>query len=325
MRRAALDRALGWARALRRRLWPRGLILLYHRVAETAIDPWHLSVTPAHFAEQLEVLARLTIVVPLSALPAALARARRGDAVVAITFDDGYADNLYQAKPLLERYGLPATVFVASGYVGRERYWWDELAHLILGPHPLPSRLELVADRVEWRADHIDAAPEGRVHLHRWLWHDLHLLSAAERDRLLAALAAWAGVELRTADGERPLQANEVGRLAEGGLIEIGAHSVTHPYLPALLSQAIREELVASKQACEGLVGAPVTSFAYPFGGVCTEAVRQVRDAGFGLACTTPPQVMGLMGRHGTDLLQLPRLGVDNWSGRVFREVGILI
>lgn len=316
MSRPALSRAPGFARALRRRVSRRGLILLYHRIAESAVDPWRLCVSPAHFAEHLEVLARRTRVVPLTRLPAALARARRGETVVALTFDDGYADNLEHAKPLLEHYGLPATVFVATGYVGEERYWWDELAELILGPHPLPGRLELAAGRVEWRVNHVGATPESREELLRRLWHDLRLLPAPERDRLLAELAAWAGVGRRTtADKGRPLRADEVGRLVEGGLVEVGAHTVTHPFLPALLSAAIREELARSRLACERLVGRPVASFAYPFGAMCAEALRQVRDTGFSFACTTK---WGIMDRHGIDHLQLPRLNVGDWSGRTF-------
>jgi peptidoglycan/xylan/chitin deacetylase (PgdA/CDA1 family) len=120
------------------------VVLMYHRIAEQDPDPWELSVSPHHFAEQMEVLAAQRHPMALnefiaggkvSALPA--------DAV-AVTFDDGYADNLLEAKPILERFGIPATVFVTSVAVDHPReLWWDELERVLLAPEQLPNELHL--------------------------------------------------------------------------------------------------------------------------------------------------------------------------------------
>ena len=103
------------SRAVMRRRRPHGLILSYHRIAAPSWDPWDLCVSPEHFEKQLEVLAHRAELVPLSDLASQLRAGRRGRPVVALTFDDGYADNLHVAQPLLERYGAPATVFIATG------------------------------------------------------------------------------------------------------------------------------------------------------------------------------------------------------------------
>src|SRR4051794_20071252 len=121
------------ARAGRWLLERRGAIaiLLYHRVTALDSDPQQLAVTPEHFDEHLRVLREICTPVELADVPRMLRARRLPKRPVAVTFDDGYRDNLHEAKPLLERHGVPATVFVASGYVGSGReFWWDELERL---------------------------------------------------------------------------------------------------------------------------------------------------------------------------------------------------
>ena len=145
VRVAGLGRLRRAVRSLRNRLMPGGLILLYHRVAEVQSDPWSLSVTPRHFAEQLEVLRKVGRPVRLCHLVKNLGEGKSRPLVV--TFDDGYADNLHNAKPLLERYEIPATIFLTTGCIGQDReFWWDELDRLLLQPRTLPKALHLNID-----------------------------------------------------------------------------------------------------------------------------------------------------------------------------------
>src|SRR3989337_311080 len=96
-----LQRTTRW---LQRRLTSRSLILTYHRVAEKDIDPWSLCVTPQHFAEHLEVLKQFAQPIGLIEMVEALLACNIPDRSAVVTFDDGYANNLYNAKPLLELY-----------------------------------------------------------------------------------------------------------------------------------------------------------------------------------------------------------------------------
>src|SRR5262249_25579486 len=147
------------ARPLRNYLTSRGLILLYHRVAEVQSDPWLLSVTPGHFAEQLTVLRKLGRPTRLRHLAQSLREGTRLYRPLVITFDDGYADNLYKAKPLLERYEIPATVFLTAGYLGQDReFWWDELERLLLQAETLPRALSLNINGRTYHWDLGDAA-----------------------------------------------------------------------------------------------------------------------------------------------------------------------
>ena len=119
-------RGLGGIRRLARRVSAgfrsQAIILLYHRVAEVPCDPQLLCVSPKHFGQHLEHLRQKYEVVGLPELVERVNERWRPRRAAVITFDDGYADNLWNAKPLLEQYETPATVFAATGYLAREPY-----------------------------------------------------------------------------------------------------------------------------------------------------------------------------------------------------------
>jgi len=91
------------ARWLKYRFHSRALILMYHRVTELPNDPYLLAVTPKHFAEQMEAIRRYCIPMRLGELVDELQDGNIPNRAVVVTFDDGYADNLHQAKPLSVR------------------------------------------------------------------------------------------------------------------------------------------------------------------------------------------------------------------------------
>src|SRR2546423_5357995 len=132
---------------------PGGLILMYHRIVELPLDPFALAVTPQHFAEHLEVLRKYSHPISLSEMARLLKDGQRPRRAVIVTFDDGYTDNLYNAKPLLERFDVPGTVFITTGQIGSEReFFWDELQRLLLQPGTLPETLKLQVNgsALEW-------------------------------------------------------------------------------------------------------------------------------------------------------------------------------
>jgi peptidoglycan/xylan/chitin deacetylase (PgdA/CDA1 family) len=296
------------------RVLPYATILLYHRVAREGHDPWGLCVTPEYFAEQMQVLAKMAQVVPLRSLPDAIGARRSSRPMVALTFDDGYLDNLQTAKPILERYGLPATVFLISGWLGRARlFWWDELTRLVFEPSSLPGRLsfEIAGDRCEWQA-----IASTRQALHDGLWRLLQPLADACQQDALEQISAWAGVPRPAADAARPLTPDEALQIAEGGVIEIGAHTETHRPLDRLERRAQAREIEGSKAALEKLFGRRIESFSFPYGARGRTAARLVLQAGFVRACTS--KVSSLF--RGTNPLALPRIVVGDWDGAAFER-----
>lgn len=297
----------------------RPLILMYHRVARLEHDPWELAVAPHRFAAQIEVLTRERRIVPLRRLAGEVARGRAPRRLAAVTFDDGYADVLSAAAPILQRFDCPATLFVTTGAIGsQESFWWDTLTRILLGPARLPPKLAiLIAGREHrWRLDPGAETLAGAVVSPRDLHDALHALlrpiSADERGRTLRDLAEWAGVGPVPADPI--LNVEELRRLADDGLIEIGAHSVTHPSLPLLGRAEKRAEVLGSRRAGEALLGRPFESFAYPFGDYDEECVDMAAEAGFSVACTAEPRAV----RPGDTPLRLPRVTVGDWDGGRF-------
>lgn len=331
---ARLQRA---ARRLRSIVAPGNLVLMYHSVAEVDSDPWALSVTPQHFAEQLEVVRKYAYPIRLQQLTQELKTRKHSSRSVVITFDDGYANNLYNAKPLLERYEIPATVFVASEYLESEReFWWDELERLLLQPGTLPRTLHLHVNgnTYQWelgKVAHYSEAdyqrdrcwtvgqqnvPSLRHSLYCTLHQMLKLLFEDERRRVLDELLAWASAESKGRLTHRSLRMAEMSTLEQGGLLEVGSHTVTHPSLPTLPLASQQDEIQQSKARLEKLVGHPVPNFAYPYGDYTAETVAAVREAGFASACSC---IVNSVRRH-TDCFQLPRVEVQNWSGEEFAK-----
>jgi len=297
-------------------------ILLYHRVAESPPDPFGLCVSPRHFGEHLEVLERECHPMPLAKLVAAARTGDVPDNAVAVTFDDGYCDNLASALPLLARHGIPATFLVASGQVGASRgFWWDELERIVLRASRIPAALTLRLDdnarRWDSHGDWDAAAPAARSRRSR-LFHDLYailiVLPQARREALLDELLRWADVAAPAPESDRALTAGELAALAASPLAAIGAHTVSHPMLTRLARRGQVHEMRSSRERLEDIVAVPVTSFAYPYGDHDDRSVAAAREAGFDIALTCVAESLAA----GDDPLKLPRLEVHDCDGEGF-------
>jgi peptidoglycan/xylan/chitin deacetylase (PgdA/CDA1 family) len=313
-------------------------ILAYHRVAELEHDPQALAVTPKHFAEQLQVLREGYRPMALKEWVTSLKRGTLPRRAIVVTFDDGYADNLLNAKLLLENYNVPATVFITAGHVGhREEFWWDQLSRVLLEPNDLPEKIDLDLGGPIKRICLSDTSEytEGNYVIHR-SWNLLQPYDPTPRHRVYRSLCklfkemegevrklnidklfSYAGYSRQLRPTHQTLSESEVKKLAKGELIDIGAHTLTHPVLSKLSSEKQRVEIRSSKEMLENMIGRRIQSFAYPYGtdtSYTADTVAIVREAGFDHACSN---FRGSVSRL-TDRYQLPRSVVRNWSGNEF-------
>jgi peptidoglycan/xylan/chitin deacetylase (PgdA/CDA1 family) len=333
MRIRGFNRVRQIAQNLKSRFVPGGVILMYHRVAEKSTDPWRLCVTPENFAAHLEILQKHARPLRLAHLAQSLQEGAIQARAAVITFDDGYANNLHVAKPLLERQSIPATVFVTAGYVGKKReFWWDELDRALLRPGALPPVLSLrvngtyreldvgvAAVYSDEDFDHDcahDREPSHRIKFYYRIWELLQPLSDSQRQKAMDEILTWAGDASPARPSHCPLLPDEVCSLTEGGLVDVGAHTMSHALLSAHTKDFQQAEIRQSKVYLEELLGNPVTSFCYPFGKYSEETVSLVREAGFTCACSIIKERV----QRRSDRFQLPRFSVLDWGGDEFEK-----
>jgi len=285
---------------------PRLCVLIYHRVLATP-DPLRPSEpTAAEFEDRMRWVKRHFNVVALADGIERLNAGGLPPRALAITFDDGYRDNYDIAMPILARLGLPATFFIATGYLDGGRMFNDtvieslrvapapsiDLRELGLGTHVISS----LTDRARVAADLV-----GRIKYR-----------CDVRESLADRIAAIAG---GTLPRDLMMTSAQVAALRQAGM-EVGCHTVSHPILTSIPAARVREEIRAGRTRLEEIVGAPVQLFAYPNGqpGLDYDSVHValVREAGFSGAVTTAWGAAGAM----FDPLQVPRFTPwdrENW------------
>lgn len=311
---------------LHRWLRPRDgpVILMYHRIATPEVDPWGLSVSPERFAEQIQVLRARRTILAMDDLVALLQSGGLPGDAVALTFDDGYLDNLLWAKPILEAADIPAIVFLTTGRIGTgQEFWWDELARMVLSrPEALSASVIMNANQLQINLPPVDPELEPRVTWRAWdkpetareatyqkLWQALQGCPPEGREEVMADLRRLFGSTPPNPD-DLPMDAAQV-RLLVSGRISVGAHGRTHQLLTSLPAAARVEEIRRSRAEAEALSALPVTGFAYPHGDRDVETIDMVRRAGYGWACSTCETAIN---PRCADPYDLPRVAVGDWA-----------
>lgn len=266
------------------------LVVMYHRViADPALDPFGLGmcVRQEHFDEQIDYLQSRFNVLPLSE---AVRRSQAGEtlppASAAITFDDGYLDNVEVAAPMLLQRGLPATFFVATGGLHEgHAFWWDraiaaladttadEVNLPMLGSQaPLPLQAGHRLKTVETVLNALWAVPPEQLE--------------ATLDAVVEALTPGRSYRCASAARAPRMTARQVARLRQMGF-EIGAHTEHHVDMRHLDRNDRQPELILPREQLEAIINVPVTGFAYPSGFHDESLQSLVEQNGFEYAVST--------------------------------------
>jgi peptidoglycan/xylan/chitin deacetylase (PgdA/CDA1 family) len=276
---------------------------MYHRVLAHK-DPLQPDYPDqAQFAQQMRWLSGCFQIVPLPHAITALKTGTLSARTACITFDDGYADNIIYALPILQRYQLPATVFIATDFLNGGRMFNDTVTELIRrAANQTQSIADLDPDNPVLSLQD-QASRRAAIHT---LLARIKYLSPADRHRIIKELATRLQVDEADLPDDLMMTTEQVRQLHHSG-IDIGAHTVKHPILATLSDDAARTEIAQSQHTLETMLETAIQVFAYPNGQPGIDYLARdaafVQQLGFIGAVTTAWGVAKI----DTDPFQIPR------------------
>jgi len=283
-------------------------ILIFHRVRERPDPLFPHDVSAESFTERLHWIRTWFNVLPLEEGIRALAGGHLCERSLAITFDDGYADNATIALPILLELGLHATFFITSGFVDGGSMWNDTVIEAVRAARR--PRVDLTA--VGLGVHELETIEQKRAVIQK--------LIGALKYRPDEQRVVDAGRIAASCGAQRPpdlmMTMTQVRALAATGM-GIGGHTVNHPILARLGDERARLEIAHGREQLEAMIRQPVRLFAYPNGKPDVDYhagnVSLVKSLGFSAAVTTSSGVA----RAGDGLHELPRF--TPWDPTQFR------
>ena len=279
-------------------------ILIFHRVLPTQDPIFPEEIDVPTFDRICQWISSWGNVLPLDEAVLKLKSGTLPSRAVSITFDDGYADNFTQALPILKKYQISATFFIATRFLDGGRMWNDTVIESIRNSSVSEVDLSKSADlRTLCLGRFSLSTIEEKRKAINSLIGELKYLPG---DRRVAMANEIAEIVQSEVPNNLMMSSANVKELHEQGM-QIGAHTCSHPILAGLDHESARSEIADSKIFLERLLGERVRLFAYPNGkperDYCRESVSIVRELGFDAAVTT---AWGAA-RSGSDIFQLPR------------------
>ena len=312
----------GPCRFLRQRLIKELPILAYHRVYDiediTAFpfDPELINASCASFAWQMHYIkARYNPITFRMLIDTLDGKAPLPERPLIVTFDDGYNDNYHNAFPILKSLGIPATIFLSTGYIGSPKPFWFELvAHIV---YRAPNGLMALDDlQLTLRLD--DDVASRRTATYQLLRklkqvrnkQRLSFLEQFEHD--YASVVDTASFPL-----SQPMTWDQIREMHTAG-IEFGSHTITHPILSQLDDKALEYELAGSKQQIEQELDDPILVLAYPVGDTTAfdeRVMRAAQNSGYRLGVS---YIKGVNRLDKLDHFTLYRQHVESYTSKYF-------
>jgi peptidoglycan/xylan/chitin deacetylase (PgdA/CDA1 family) len=284
------------------------LIMIYHRVLDEPDFMRPDEVDKEAFTWQIELLAKHFNVLPLSEALERMQTDTLPPRAVSITFDDGYADNYINALPILKKFNLTATFFIASGFLDGGRMWNDTVIEAVRNF----SGSELDLSEIGMGLFDVNDVAKKNKSANQIILQIKHL-PFIERDKYTTYIAS----QSQNLPDELMISSEQLKKLHQSGM-EIGGHTVNHPILTTLDLEIAKSEINENKVFLEKLLGQQLSLFAYPngkptndFDSIHCELVKQI---GYKAAVSTK---WGVVGKK-SDIWQLPRFLPWDKSSLIF-------
>lgn len=245
---------------------PKFLILTYHRVSPPLPAEGYLGVPLDVFEKHARFIKDNFKTVSMEEGIDALYREDSMDIYATINFDDGYMDNYDYAFPILKKYGVPATVYLTTDFIGKSHLFWWERIFRVLSSSDTNGM------------DKLQAAEA------------INFSLRTKSDREIEAVIKKLEEYFKPSKEIAPIPMlgwKEIREMKDSGIVDFASHTKTHKNLCMLNDDEALEELIGSKKEMEKNLGGEVTGFSYPFGIFDERVKKLVEKAGFKYARTT--------------------------------------
>lgn len=263
------------------------LVVMYHGVTETDYRPPIWTQLPvSSFRQQLDYLRSRYTFISLSEFLAGIRGERTlPERAALLTFDDGLKNNFTVAFPILQKFSIPAAIFLTADYIGTDRFLWvDELYGLLRDALDEEKNLHVVREL----AGEVLASARALDRLYRHIVEKMKRMEAEERERWLVRLGygAHRGRKRFTEDFGF-LSWEDVKAMEASGLVEFGVHTANHTILSHLADCELEKEVGGAKHRIEEMLNRNMTAFCYPNGIPNLDFLAEHRDylKSYGFQC----------------------------------------
>ena len=293
--------------------------LLYHRINDLEVDNQLLCVAPDRFHEQVNYLKNNFTLLDIDEFLEIKKKQNKKfpKKAIVLTFDDGYADNYYQAIPVLESFHAQALFYITTEHVDTtNEFWWDELENIVLGS-PVPLGLELESGDRKYSFS--TGTREEKIKTYHALHPFMKDKKSRERNRILEKLRNWSGQKPAGRESHRILNSSEINKMSRSKSVALGAHTHTHTRLSLLSAEEQLAEIKTSKEILEKITEKPIIHFSYPYGekkDYNSDAVNTCKSLGFEMVFSNFRSII----YAPLSNFELPRFIVRNWTLHDFKE-----
>lgn len=251
-------------------------VLMYHRIIESDYNFWKLNVSPQSFEKHMRFISENYKILRLEEDWKEIVEPNQR--YVVITFDDGYVDNYRFALPILEKYHIPATVFVSTNLIDtNEMYWWDELEKMFIVDKYFG---EFVFEGISYKITNLDTREKACFTIR----NHIKTQNPKEQRASIVRLRSILGTERTETSELRCMNTQELARMAESPYVTIGGHTKSHLSMGDIHSRELLcSEITESLDILEKKIRKEINVFAYPFGGVedrCDVADKILSECG---------------------------------------------
>jgi peptidoglycan/xylan/chitin deacetylase (PgdA/CDA1 family) len=293
-------------------------VLLYHRVTNIDTDPQLLVVKPHNFDNHIKLIKNKYNLLSIEELQKCLVnKTTIPPNSIAITFDDGYADNYLQALPVLEKNNAQALFYIATATLNtKNEFWWDAIERIILLSTSNSSLPEVEIGGNKFDLENLNS--EKKRILYEILLPILRNMIAEEREKSISLLAKSFSSE-KGRETHRAMTYEELKLMSKSKSAVIGAHTHSHPSLGGLTYEQQKLEIQTSKEIIEEIIGKSIRHFSYPFGTIKDyneDTIAICKKLGFNMVAANYPALVN----KKSNLFSFPRFLVRDWDVKRFEN-----